>query len=285
MFDKINQKKATYERRIVFGYILTGLSFILYIPLAVSFGPVIFFIIAIPFLGGGLYAAFNYKEIKKLSIAFKTKYLVAEMQKILPDSTYTHDQGFTEAEVVDSGLLFDRDRFTSEDLIEGSFSGVNFRSSDVVQKEVRSNGKSTTVVTVFQGRFYEFDFHKKFKDNLLLLQPYNFRPFSNYKKIKTESVDFNSEIKIYAENEHEAFYILTPDFMEKIMYLDKKYDDKISFSFKENRLFIAINSKEDHFDLKAFKPVDESIFAEYQNELNDILNFIKLLQLDSTLFK
>ncbi len=285
MFDKINRDKVKFERRIIFGYVVTGLAFILYMPLAVAIGPAVFFIIVIPFLGGGLYAAHNYKQIKNLSIAFKTKYLPEEMQKIFPDGKYYHNRGFTEEEIISSGLLHKQDRFASEDLIEGSFAGVNFKCCDITQKDVRSNGKSTTVVTVFQGRFYEFDFPKAFKYNLLLLQPYNYRPFSGFTKVKTENVQFNSEIKIYAKNEHEAFYILTPNFMEKIMYMDKKYEDKIGFSFKDNRLYIAIDSRVDHFDLKAFKQVNASIFEEYRNELNDILDFIRILQLDLTLFK
>jgi hypothetical protein len=170
-------------------------------------------------------------------------------------------------------------------MIQGHHENVNFKCCDITQKEVRNSGKNRKVVTVFQGRFYEFDFHKKFKHNLLLLQPYNFRPFSAYKKVETESIHFNSELKIYAENEHEAFYILTPDFMEKLMYFDQKYYDKISFSFKENKLYVAIDSRTDSFDIKAFKTIDESIFEDYQSELLDIKDLIHTLNLNQSIFK
>jgi hypothetical protein len=100
-----------------------------------------------------------------------------------------------------------------------------------------------------------------------------------------ESVDFNSELKVYAQNEHEAFYILTPDFMEKLMYFDQKYFDKISFSFKENKLYVAIDSRTDSFDIKAFKTIDGSIFEDYQSELLDIKDLIHTLNLNDTIFK
>jgi|AntAceMinimDraft_18_1070375.scaffolds.fasta_scaffold00541_3 hypothetical protein len=285
MFQRLNEEKSKYERRIIIGYGITGIAFISYIPLAISIGMIAFFIIALPFLGGAIYASINHKKIKDISNRFKKVYVTEEMKKVFPASTYIYNHGFSEEEVMKSGLLYNRDRYKSEDMISGNFEGVNFRSSDVEQKEVRRSGKHTTVVTVFQGRFYEFDFPKQFKANLLLLQPFNFRPFSNLKKIKMESINFNSELKVYAESEHEAFYILTPNFMEKLLFLDNKYLDKISFSFLDNKLSMAIDSRKDYFDIKPFRTVNKSIVSEYREELNDIKEFIKVLQLNQTLFK
>jgi hypothetical protein len=73
--------------------------------------------------------------------------------------------------------------------------------------------------------------------------------------------------------------------MEKLLYMDDKYLDKISFSFIGNKLSIAIDSRKDYFDIKPFKQVNKSIVSEYREELNDIKEFIKVLQLDQTLFK
>lgn len=285
MFDELNKEKSKYEKQMVLGFVFVGVAFIFYLPLAVALGPIAFFLIAIPFLGGGFYAGKYQKKIKELSNRFKSEYVVKEMKKIFPDSTYQYNRGFSEAEVVESRLLFHQDRYRSEDLITGKFDGVSFKCSDVEQKDVRRSGKHTTVVTVFAGRFYEFDFPKPFMYNLLLLQPYSFRPFSGMQKIKTESIQFNSELKVYAENDHEAFYILTPQLMERLLYMDSKYNDKITFSFLDNKLFIAIDSRTDSFDIKAFKNIDSSIFKEYQEQLNDIKEFIKVLQLDTKLFK
>lgn len=40
--------------------------------------------------------------------------------------------------------------------------------------------------------------------------------------IETEDVEINNSFNIYAQTEHEAFYILTPSFMEKLKKIDKK---------------------------------------------------------------
>ncbi|MGD9761155.1 MAG: DUF3137 domain-containing protein [Candidatus Izemoplasmatales bacterium] len=285
MFDKINNEKAYYEKRMILGFVVTFLAFVLYIPIAMTLGPIGFFITAVPFLGGALYAGRNSKKIKEISNGFKQKYVAEELVKVFPNSVYKPHDGFKEKEVAYSNLLHEQDRYYSEDMILGDFDGVNFRCSDVKQQDVRSSGKSTTVVTVFQGRFYEFDFHKPFKYDLLVVQPMNFRPFSGFIKVKTESIDFNTELKIYARDEQEAFYILTPDFMEKLRYLDNKYSNKIIFSFKDNKLFIAIDNRKDYFDIRPFKPVDQSLISSFKEEFEDVKNFIVLLNLNSTLFK
>ena len=285
MFDKINQEKAFYERKMKIGLTISAIAFILFIPAGAAAGPLGAFLMTIPFMGGAIYSGKQSQKIKEISVNFKKEYLEKELVKFFPYSDYKPHDGFKEKEVVYSNLLFERDRYYSEDLIIGSFEGVNFRCSDVKQEDVRKSGKSTRVVTVFHGRFYEFDFHKSFKHDLLLLQPFNFRPFSGFSKVETESIEFNSELKIYAKDDHEAFFILTPDFMEKIRYLDKKYLDKISFSFKDNKLFIAIDSRKDYFDIKTYKKVDESLIKEYQEEFQDIRDFITVLNLNSTLFK
>ncbi|MFP4478354.1 MAG: DUF3137 domain-containing protein [Candidatus Izemoplasmatales bacterium] len=285
MFTEINREKSKHEGKIILGYMMTGIAFVLYLPLASSIGIGAFFLVGVPFLGGAFYASHYQKKIKLLSNNFKAKYVTEEVKKVFPNSTYRYDLGFTENEVIESNLLLKRDRFKSEDLIQGLYDGVSFKCSDLEQKEVRGSGKDRRVVTVFQGRFYEFDFHKNFKHNLILLQPNMYRPFSGLNKVDTESIHFNSEFKIFAESDHEAFYILTPDFMEKLIYFDRKYLDKISFSFKNNKLYIAIDTRKDYFDIKPFKKVDMTIFNEYQEELKDIQELVKVLNLNSTLFK
>jgi len=285
VFDRVNREKQLYESKSKLGFIITGIAFISFMPLGIAIGPFAFFLIAIPFLGGAIYAGQNLNKIKEMSNNFKDTYVTEEVKKVFPNSTYNSKYGFSENEVVNTGLLFKRDRFYSEDMLSGEHDGVKFRCCDVKQEEVRKSKKSTRTVTVFQGRFYEFDFPKSFVYNLLLLQPMNFRPFSKFNRVKMESINFNSELKVYAENDHEAFYILTPHFIEKLLYMDAKYADKISFSFLDNRLFIAIDSRKDYFDLQPYKKVDMSLFDDYKQELDDIKEFISVLKLNESIFK
>jgi len=283
-FEEVNKKKKKYETGIILGSVITAISFLLFIPIGVgSNGPP--FLIMITFMGGAGVAAYCTAQIKKISIEFKKTYVQLELDKVFPGSKFFAHYGFSEEEVVYSNLLRNQDRFKSEDMIEGSFDGVKFRSSDVHQQDVRRSGKHTTVVTVFRGRVYEFDFNKIFKYNLLLLQKGQFRPFGGYSKVNMESIAFNSELKVYAKDDHEAFYILTPHFMEKLMELDRKYYDKITFSFLDNKLYIAVDNRVDNFDIKAFQAVNEAFLNSYVEQFEDMKEFITMLNLTSRMFK
>jgi len=285
VFFEINKQKSKFESRIVLSYVFMGLSFISYIPLAALLGPAALILLGSIFIGCAFYSAFLLGKIKELSISFKEVYVKEELEKVLPGSHYDPVKGFTEEEVLGSKLRKKTDRFGSEDMIWGTYEDVKFRSCDVIQKEVRSNGKSTTLVTVFQGRIYEFDFPKPFYYNLLVLQPNHYRPFEGYEKIQMESIAFNSNLKVYAKNDHEAFYLLTPLFMEKLLLLDSVYYDKITFSFLDKKLYIAIDSRVDYFDIRPFRMVSQELVDSYKKEFETMISFIKDLKLNEKLFR
>lgn len=65
-----------------------------------------------------------------------------------------------------------------------------------------------------------FDFNKNFKSNVQVISndfiKRSLPHIKNNKKVKLEDIEFYKMFKIYSEIEHDAFYILTPHFMEKI---------------------------------------------------------------------
>lgn len=283
-FSYYKKKKAKYETLVLIYITILAFFVILLISglsteiMEVIVTSVIGFIVFIFAL------SFTYKGFKNISIEFKETFLEDELHKVFPNSVYHPLDGISENEVYDSHVLKKEDIFKSEDMISGEFEGVKFRSSDVVLKDIRRYGKTTTIVTVFKGRVYEFEFNKRFKSNLLLIQPGKFRIFGPWRKIKMESIKFNSELKVYAENDHEAFYILTPHFMEKLLYLDKKYRDKINFSFINNKLYIAVNSGRDTFDLSLFMEFEDDILEDFMYEFQDMKEFIIELKLYNKIF-
>jgi hypothetical protein len=135
------------------------------------------------------------------------------------------------------------------------------------------------------GVVHEFDFPKQFKSNVFLLQPGQFRPYSGMRKIKMESIQFNSEFKIYTNDDHDAFYLLTPHLMEKLLKLDSKYCDKIGFSFLNSKLYIAIDSRIDTFDVSILGDISNRDIDKAITEIENMIEFVEYLQLDSELFK
>ena len=121
-------------------------------------------------------------------------------------------------------MMNTRDKYHSNDYISAKYKEINFECADVhIEEEYRDSDGDTSYTTIFKGQWFIFDFNKNFKANIQICEK-SFRGtkrgvfFSNevYEKVKMEDVDFNSMFKIYAENELDAFYILTPNMMEKI---------------------------------------------------------------------
>jgi len=284
--DDLNKRKRKYDNLQALGIVLSvfGGLFLLVARVSVEVSPITL-VLAIGLGGPGLLImGFARREIKKISNEFKSTYVKKEIERLIPGSHYNPLIGVSSSTVERSRLVKLHDVFKSEDLIQGEIKDVGFTFSDVHVIDIQRSGKHTRRVTTFKGRFYIFDFNKRFRSDLLLLQPGQYRPFSSLKKIKLESMQFNSEFKIYAGNEHEAFYILTPHFMEKLLELDRKYYDKIGFSFKENRLYIAIDSRTDSFDVLGTGDITIKHVNDAIVELERLIEFVTYLKLDNKLF-
>ena len=224
-------------------------------------------------------------QIKEISNEFKNTYVKQEIEKRIPNSTFHIHQGISSSTVSASNLVKLQDRYNTEDLLVGKIENVDFRCADVHIQDVRGSGKNRRVVTTFKGRFYEFEFFKHFKSNVFLLQPGQYRPFTSFEKVKLESVNFNSEFKIYTNNAHDVFYLLTPQLMEKLLVLDRKYYDKIGFSFLNSKLYIAIDNREDTFDVTGLGDITQSDIDKAIVEIENIMEFVEFLNLTSTLFR
>lgn len=138
-----------------------------------------------------------------------------------------------------------------------------------------------------------FDFNKNFKANIQLCQ----KGFGNaivsnsgnklkFKKVMMEDQIFNKQFSIYAQDEHEAFYILTPSLMEKIKNLANSIKGKILFCFIDNKLHIGLDNGKDSFEHSIFTKINENkILEEIAKDIKLITDFVDELDLDNDLFR
>ena len=266
------------------GMTLALLAFIFFIPsgmISASSGAFILpFIVMAFFMGGGIIASRASMKTKALSSEFKETYLPKAVEESLPGSIFSVHGGFDETEIYRSLVLHRQDRYNSEDLLQGECENVGFKTADVVLKDVRSNGKSTTVVTVFQGRVIRLDFEKPFETDLCLIQQryVSSWAFPGYERVKTESIDFNQAFSIFSKNDLGAFKILKPDFMERLMELDQKFNDQISISFLSNKLYIALKTNRDTFDFDFKNGIPDNPLSEIQANIaliKELISFFK----------
>ena len=140
-----------------------------------------------------------------------------------------------------------------------------------------------------------FEFNKAFRSKVQIVQNgfcnrARKRTFemsdSVFDPVEMESADFNSRFRVYAKNEHEAFYLITPQLMERLQQLADRKGGKLFFCFVKNQLHIAIQSNKDSLEAPSvFKRLDEAQIAQkLRDEIEGITQFIDALSLDNDLF-
>ena len=242
---------------------------------------------------------------KDYSKAYKDYFVLRGLKEIITDLKYDPDSGMPSNAISSTHMMNMGDVYNSNDFISGKYKDVSFTQADVhIQEEYEttdSDGHTTThYVTIFRGRWMVFDFNKEFKANVQVAQ----KGFGNnrvkkrglfskkddnsyYQNVKMESEEFNKRFKVYAQNEHDAFYILTPSLMEKIEKLDDDNKGKLLLCFINNRLHIGLYDNKDSFEAPScfFKINEEKEINKTNGDIKVITQFVDQLNLDNTLFK
>lgn len=235
---------------------------------------------------------------RKFSLAFKETFVLKSLKEVFTDLVYEPEKGLDYYIISDTKMMDMGDRYSSNDYISGKYKNINVVQADVHIEEEHettdSDGNtSTTWVTIFKGRWMIFDFNKQFKANIQVAQKgfgnntiRNFGEDVKFKKVMMEDQAFNDTFKVYAQDEHEAFYILTPSLMEKIKYLTNSVTGKLLFCFVDNKLHIGIQNYRDSFEHGVFTKInEEKVMNEISHDIKLITNFIDELSLDNDLFR
>ena len=237
----------------------------------------------------------NGKDIKTFYKEFKNVFVKRMLETRFSNLVYNYQNGFSEEYIQKMGMINTADSFDSNDYISGTYKSINFEQSDMhIQEEHETtddDGHTTTYwVTIFLGRLMKFENKKNFKADVQIASngfeasrlPY----YKKFTKVKMEDVEFNKMFKTYAESEHDAFYILTPHFMEKLKDIKKKLNCGVMFCFIDSKLYIAINNNKDSFEYNVLKPINEKVVEENMSKDIDLItNFVDELNLDNNLFR
>lgn len=223
---------------------------------------------------------------------FKSSCVLSSLKSIFSDVKYNPNNGFSKDFIRNIGMLDTGDSFKSEDYISGKYKNIGFEQSDIhiqeVHEEKDSDGNIEKVwETTFLGRVMIFDFNKKFKANLQVAsRGFDAGAFASTGSIvKLEDVEFNKYFIVYAQDEHEAFYILTPQFMEKIKNITDKLGCGIMFCFSDSKLHIAVDNNYDSFECNILEPLNENKVKEsILKDIKLITDFVDDLNLDNDLF-
>lgn len=249
-------------------------------------------------IGIVLTTLFAVKPTDAFTKAYKELFVLKSLQSIFTDLVYEPEKGIDEDKIRETKMLYMGDSFTSNDYISGKYKNINVVASDIHIEEERqrtdSEGNTETYwVTIFLGKWMIFDFNKNFKANIQICEKgfqnamiSNWGQTTKYKKVTMEDESFNKIFKVYAQSEHEAFYIITPSLMEKLKTIANKSDGNLLFCFIDNKLHVGLANDKDSFEHGVFTKIDEEkIIKEVTSEIKAITDFVDELNLDNDLFK
>lgn len=290
--ENLEKKRITCATLTLLGIILLIVSAIFFIIYNVNEASsirlfIITIILAIPglivlLIGQGIF--------KKLRKEFKHKYLGKIIQDTYSNCVYEMNNGVSMDYALSTRIIPRCDRYSSEDLIKGSFEDVDFITCDIKAEERRQYTDSKgnvhyQYVTIFLGRLLVFEFNKNFEGITIGSEDiFNCQTFG-LKRRKFESDAFNKKYKVYTNDDLNAFYIITPQIIERLMELEQKNKGRCSFSFINNKFFFAINNSKDTFELSLFKKINDESMNECLKDVFSMRDIIKDLKLNLKIYK
>ncbi len=150
---------------------------------------------------------------------------------------------------------WDREKF--EDLLRGQRNDTPFEffEAHLEEKRTTTDGKGrtrTTWVTVFKGQCLVVKFHKQFQGVTKVYRDAGalnfFKKLSQMGKgqrVKLEDPVFEKAFEVYSTDQIEARYILTPDFMERMLGLERTFKGKqVRCAFAGGQMLLACEGKD-----------------------------------------
>ena len=173
------------------------------------------------------------------------------------------------------------DEWSSEDLVEGDIDGVSVKFSDFyAAKKVKKKNGTETVVQ-FQGVLFKADFNKKLS-SITQIAHVNSRNLAIYgQKANMDDARFEEIFDVYATDQIGARYALSPALMENFTLLCLRLDAPVNAVFKNNQIFIAVETWRDDFEPDIRKSlINNETIALYESEIASFIQIVKELNLN-----
>lgn len=287
---QLEAKRKQLITRLVVGIIL---GVVVGIFLAVSIHPIAG-LVGFGFVSFFAYLILVLKGHLAFTKDFKQYVVVPTLSELYDNLEFRHKEGLDKNIVYNTGLVAKGNTYKSNDYMRASYKGIGFVCADVDVENVTSNGKSTTTVTYFKGKWMIFDFAAAYNKYLSIREKqffgsttsgrslFNiFSDLPNTKKVKFESIKFNEEFEVFSSDEQFAFYIVTPVFMESLKMLKEAIDGQLTVGFINGKLHIAVDSRNDQFEHSIFVPITQAVHDKIKEEASVITTFVDALLVDN----
>ncbi len=217
-------------------------------------------------------------QLRRFKVNLKTEIYPSVFKFFDPGYRYHADGLIPIEQLHGSALIPYYDDGHVEDYIYGIYKGVQLEFTEAVLKKFIIEDKQKRWRTVFRGFFIVLSLPKKLHSRIILdrdagklgnlvTDVFGKAGRIGLSKVKLEDPLFEQHFEVFANDQVEARYILTPSFMERLVQLVDCYGrGKIQASFYDNSLVLMVSSSKNRFEPSWF-------FNQYtiKKDINSIL--------------
>ena len=241
--------------------------------LSMAFEMIEFFIILTVFVTIVL-GAFLYK--KYVVIPYKNNVIKKYLLEINPNIKYYYEDKNEDFKSLSKRYNFIKSAtsFYVSDIIVDD----EIKSFDLHATHTQSNGKTSTTITDFKGRFYDVSIDQKYLCNFILKEEYWNKAPEGFTPLDLELTIFNKKFNLYVTDTLEAYHYFTPYTIKRLVELEEANDGELIFAYIDGHLYFGLNNGADFFEKSKTK---EEVKAEYITQRNGVLKFKELIEKNS----
>lgn len=280
-FKEIERKRIIAMITLLIGIALLIVSVFLFLFLD-SF----FYII--PILVALMIIVFIFNKFKKDYVDYYKQNFVATCIKDLFENTqYYPNKCIASSIIREAHIVKLGNTYSGDDYLTGEYRGISFTQSDLTIQQVTKTSKSTQTTTYFKGKWIFFDFNKDFDESVIIRERKGSAVMAGNagEKIEFESIEFNKEFRVYSNDQHTAFYLISPQFLESLRKLRDNTKGQLLLGFVNGKLHIAIHSGKNALEPKVFKKITENYIDSIRADMKVITDFIDELIADKPNYK
>ena len=193
-----------------------------------------------------------------------------------------HPGGFVENDYLYMIYDFDIDKYSGNDLIFGQIEGVRVKFSDVEAISIKKDWQGNkTHRVLFAGLLFVADFPKRLKAVTQICSGTD--DFKDYggKRARMDDAEFERYFRVYATDQIEARYALTPSLMESLKLLKMRFHRPINIVLSGDKICMAIRTGRDNFEPDLRRPlVGKGANRFYKDEIGGFLRIVEELWLN-----
>ncbi|MFH1460160.1 MAG: DUF3137 domain-containing protein [Candidatus Omnitrophota bacterium] len=250
-------------------------------------------------VGMAIYGMIYNWQTKNYKCDFKLKIIQKIVGFIDPQLKYDPYSCIPQQRFKFSGIFrHSIDKYRGDDLVCGVLGKTKIEFSEIcAEYETRDNKGNRHTHTIFKGLFFIADFNKDFQGTTYVLPDKVEKIFGGLgaflqkadkrrgELVKLEDAVFEKAFVVYAEDQIEARYILSPSLMARILDFKKKTNKDIYLSFIKSNVYVAIPYGKDLFEPQIFKTLNDfNPIKEYYEDLVLAVSIVDDLNLNTRIW-